>query len=95
MNSMTRMVMVLLLMVATLWAAPAEGSVAPNKKLYDFSFVDIEFDAAFRSLSIAAGVDILLSPDVKGKLNLKVSKKTWQGKSCPISLMQRRSLKRI
>ena len=78
MNSMTRMVMVLLLMVATLWAAPAEGSVAPNKKLYDFSFVDIEFDAAFRSLSIAAGVDILLSPDVKGKLNLKVSKKTWQ-----------------
>lgn len=78
MNSIIRSITILLIMVASLWAAPAEGSVAPNKKLYDFSFVDIEFDAAFRSLSITAGVDILLAPEVKGKLNLKVSKKTWQ-----------------
>ena len=74
MNSIIRTITILLIMVASLWAAPAEGSIAPNKKLYDFSFVDIEFDAAFRSLSITAGVDILLAPEVKGKLNLKVSR---------------------
>lgn len=60
------------------WAAPAEGSVKPNNKLYDFTFVDTDFESVFRSLSVTAGVDILLAPDVKGKMSLKVTKKTWQ-----------------
>ena len=32
----------------------------------------------FRSVSVIAGVDILLAPDVKGKMSIKVTKKTWQ-----------------
>ena len=60
------------------FAAPAEGKVEPNKKLYDFSFVDTDFSAVFRSVSAVAGVDILLAPDVKGKMSIKVTKKTWQ-----------------
>ena len=63
---------------ATVWAAPAEGSVGPNKKLYDFNFVDMDFEAVFRSVSVVAGVDILVAPEVKGKMSLKVTKKTWQ-----------------
>ena len=50
----------------------------PNKKLYDFTFVDTDYEAVFRSISVTAGIDILLAPDVKGKLSLKVTKKTWQ-----------------
>ena len=38
----------------------------------------MDFDAVFRSLSVTAGVDILLAPDVKGKMSLKITKKTWQ-----------------
>ena len=58
---------------------PAEsGPSEPNKKLYNFTFVDMDFDAVFRSLSVTAGVDILLAPDVKGKMSLKITKKTWQ-----------------
>ena len=60
---------------ATSWAAPAEGSVAPNKKLYDFNFVNMDYEAIFRSVSVIAGVDILIAPDVKGKISLRV---TWQ-----------------
>ncbi len=63
---------------ATAWAAPAEGSVAPNKKLYDFNFVNMDYEAIFRSVSVIAGVDILIAPDVKGKISLRVTKKTWQ-----------------
>lgn len=72
------MVLFLVAGLSTVWAAPAEGSVEPNKKLYDFSFVDSDFSAVFRSVSVVAGVDILLAPDVKGKMSLKVTKKTWQ-----------------
>lgn len=64
--------------LATSWAAPAEGSVAPNKKLYDFNFVNMDYEAIFRSVSVIAGVDILVAPDVKGKISLRVTKKTWQ-----------------
>lgn len=72
------MVLLLVAGFATAWAAPAEGSVEPNKKLYDFTFVDMDYEAVFRSLSVTAGVDILLAPDVKGRMSLKVTKKTWQ-----------------
>ena len=64
--------------VSTAWAAPAEGSVEPNTKLYNFSFVDTDFEAVFRSISVVAGIDVLLAPDVKGKTSIKVTKKTWQ-----------------
>lgn len=72
------MVLSLVLGLSSVCAAPASGSVEPNKKLYDFSFVDTDFNAVFRSVSVVAGVDILLAPDVKGKMSLKVTKKTWQ-----------------
>lgn len=80
MKKLTKILTVLLLVAsfATVWAAPAEGSVAPNKKLYDFNFVDMDYDAVFRSVSVIAGVDVLLAPEVKGKISLKVTKKTWQ-----------------
>jgi type IV pilus assembly protein PilQ len=79
-KKLTKILTILLLVAsfATTWAAPAEGSVAPNKKLYDFNFVNMDFDAVFRSVSVIAGVDILVAPDVKGKTSLKVTKKTWQ-----------------
>ncbi len=81
MKNMTKILTILLLVVGltTAWSAPAEGSVStPNKKLYDFSFVDMNFEAVFSSVSVIAGVDIILAPEVKGKTSLKVTKKTWQ-----------------
>lgn len=69
-----------LLLVATMAiAGPAEGSVqGPNAKLYDFSFVDMNFEAVFNSMSKVAQVDIILAPEVKGKTSLTITKKTWQ-----------------
>ncbi|MCF0214904.1 MAG: type IV pilus secretin PilQ [Fibrobacteraceae bacterium] len=80
MKKIVKLVSILLLVagMVSAFGAPAEGSVAPNKKLYDFTFVDTDYEAVFRSLSSTAGVDILLAPDVKGKMSLKVTKKTWQ-----------------
>ena len=80
MKKLTKILTVLIMVAsfATAWAAPAEGSVAPNKKLYDFNFVNMDYDAIFRSVSVIAGVDILIAPDVKGKISLHVTKKTWQ-----------------
>ena len=60
-------------------ASPAEGSVnAPNTKLYDFSFVDMSFEAVFNSVSKVANIDIILAPEIKGKTSLNITKKTWQ-----------------
>lgn len=54
-------------------------NAAPNNKLYDFKFVDMTYAAAFHSISATAGVDIILAPDVSGKIdNLQVTKKNWQ-----------------
>ena len=76
---MTKILTVLLLAVGISIAAPAEGSVkAPNTKLYDFSFVDMSFDAVFNSVSKVAQIDIILAPEVKGKTSLNITKKTWQ-----------------
>lgn len=68
--------------IAMLWlclvSAFAEESV-PNNKLYDFRFVNMNFNAAFQSISTMAGIDIVLAPDVSGKIsNLQVTKKSWQ-----------------
>ncbi len=80
MKKLTKILTILIMVAsfATSWAAPAEGSVAPNKKLYDFNFVNMDYEAIFRSVSVIAGVDILVAPDVKGKISLRVTKKTWQ-----------------
>ena len=80
MKKLTKILTILIMVAsfATAWAAPAEGSVAPNKKLYDFNFVNMDYEAIFRSVSVIAGVDILIAPDVKGKISLRVTKKTWQ-----------------
>lgn len=68
--------------IAVLWLcfafAFAEESV-PNNRLYDFRFVNMNFSAAFQSISSMAGIDIVLAPDVSGKIsNLQVTKKSWQ-----------------
>ncbi len=79
MKNMTKILTVLLLAVGISIAAPAEGSVkASNTKLYDFSFVDMSFDAVFNSVSKVAQIDIILAPEVKGKTSLNITKKTWQ-----------------
>ena len=82
MKKVAKIVLIMLLAVgfaASFAQQPAEsGTSEPNKKLYNFTFVDMDFDAVFRSLSVTAGVDILLAPDVKGKMSLKITKKTWQ-----------------
>ena len=70
---------VFFMMVAFAWAQSGASAVKqPNNRLYDFSFVDTDFHAVFQSLSVASGVDILLAPDVSGKLSLKATQKTWQ-----------------
>jgi len=48
-----------------------------NSKRYDMSFVDADFQSVFHSISQLAGVDILLAPDVVGRLSMTVTKKTW------------------
>ncbi len=82
MKKVAKIILIMLLTVglaAVFAQQPAEsGPSEPNKKLYNFTFVDMDFDAVFRSLSVTAGVDILLAPDVKGKMSLKITKKTWQ-----------------
>ena len=79
MKTMTKILTVLLLAMGIAFADPAEGSVkGPNTKLYDFSFVDMNFEAVFNSVSKVAQVDIILAPEVKGKTSLNITKKTWQ-----------------
>ena len=66
------------LLVFSLVSAFAQES-APNNKLYDFKFVDMNFATAFHSISATSGIDIVLAPDVSGKITrLQVTKKSWQ-----------------
>ena len=64
---------VLLLILTVYSFAAIQGS---NKR-YDMSFVDADFQSVFFSISELAGVDILLAPDVVGRLSMTVTKKTW------------------
>ncbi len=80
MNKLMRFLIVSLLVLCFTTAMAQDTPVGngPNKKLYDFNYVDTDFDAVFRSLAVTAGVDILVAPDVQGKLTLQVTKKSWQ-----------------
>ena len=77
MNKIARFSLIALL-VFSLVSAFAQES-APNNKLYDFKFVDMNFATAFHSISATSGIDIVLAPDVSGKITrLQVTKKSWQ-----------------
>ncbi len=52
-----------------------DGEVVP---LYDFNFVGTDYKSAFQAISVAAKIDILPDPDVKGTVTIKVKDKTWQ-----------------
>jgi type IV pilus secretin PilQ/predicted competence protein len=66
------MAVVLLLVFSVSFAAMKNSS-----KRYDMSFVDADFQSVFHSISELAGIDILLAPDVVGRLSMTVTKKTW------------------
>jgi len=66
------MAVVLLLIFSVSFAA-----VKNNSKRYDMNFVDADFQSVFHSISQLAGIDILLAPDVVGRLSMTVTKKTW------------------
>jgi len=66
------MAVVLLLVFSVSFAA-----IKNSSKRYDMSFVDADFQSVFHSISELAGVDILLAPDVVGRLSMTVTKKTW------------------
>jgi type IV pilus secretin PilQ/predicted competence protein len=53
------------------------AAIQGSSKRYDMSFVDADFQSVFHSISVLAGVDILLAPDVLGRLSMTVTKKTW------------------
>jgi len=53
------------------------AAIQGSSKRYDMTFVDADFQSVFFSISALAGVDILLAPDVQGRLSMAVTKKTW------------------
>jgi type IV pilus secretin PilQ/predicted competence protein len=53
------------------------AAIQGSSKRYDMSFVEADFQSVFHSISALSGVDILLAPDVQGKLSMTVTKKTW------------------
>jgi len=67
------MAVALLLIFSVSFAATKNSS----SKRYDMSFVDADFQSVFHSISELAGIDILLAPDVVGRLSMTVTKKTW------------------
>jgi len=64
------------LLVLTL-AVSSFAAIQGSSKRYDITFVDADFQSVFHSISALAGVDILLAPDVQGRLSMAVTKKTW------------------
>lgn len=76
---MIKMISVLLLAFGLAFSANTDSQVlTPNDTKYDFTFVDMEFAAVFRSVSTVAHVDIVIAPEVKGTTSLNITKKTWQ-----------------
>jgi type IV pilus secretin PilQ/predicted competence protein len=72
-KSFTAVIQLLVLSLAVSSFAAVQGS---NKR-YDMSFVDADFQSVFHSISKLASVDILLAPDVVGRLSMTVTQKTW------------------
>jgi len=69
-----RLIQLLALFFAVSVFAAATGS---RSKKYDLSYVEADFQAVFHSISRIAGIDILLSPDVRGTMSMSVTQKTW------------------
>jgi len=53
------------------------AAIQGSSKRYDISWVDADFQSVFHAISERAGHDILLAPDVQGRLSMKASQKTW------------------
>ncbi|MDR2999802.1 MAG: hypothetical protein LBU89_00940 [Fibromonadaceae bacterium] len=64
---------ILLVLTLTLSSFAAVG----DSKRYDMTFVDADFQSVFHSISRLANRDILLAPDVQGRLSMTVTQKTW------------------
>ncbi|MDR2593699.1 MAG: hypothetical protein LBC87_02890 [Fibromonadaceae bacterium] len=68
-----KVVAVVLLLVFSVSFAAVKNS----SKRYDMSYVDADFQAVFHAISEKAGVDIIVAPDVVGRMSITVTKKTW------------------
>ncbi len=75
-SKMKNFVAVARLLVLAL-AVSSFAAIQGSSKRYDMTFVDADFQSVFYSISALAGVDILLAPDVQGRLSMAVTKKTW------------------
>jgi len=53
------------------------AAIQGSSKRYDISWVDADFQSVFHSISARSGHDILLAPDVQGRLSMTVTQKTW------------------
>ncbi|MCL2260049.1 MAG: hypothetical protein FWC15_01685 [Fibromonadales bacterium] len=53
------------------------AAIQGSSKRYDISWVDADFQSVFHAISERAGHDILLAPDVQGRLSMKATQKTW------------------
>jgi type IV pilus assembly protein PilQ len=73
-NKMKKIVVFLLLSLSF----SVSAQEANEEQVYDFNFVNADFHAVFKSLSVTAGVDILTSPEVQGFVNARITQKTWQ-----------------
>jgi type IV pilus secretin PilQ/predicted competence protein len=49
-----------------------------NTRLYDFSFAQSQYGAVFQGIATLAGVDIVLAPDLRGEVTIRLTQKTWQ-----------------
>ena len=54
------------------------GVSAQTQGKTDYYFPNMDIRSAFKAVSTAGGVDIVLSPELKGNVNLEVTQKTWQ-----------------
>jgi len=44
----------------------------------DYYFPNLDIRSAFKAISASSGVDMVLSPNIKGKVTLNITSKTWQ-----------------
>ena len=75
--SMTKSFLAVVQLLILTLAVSSFAAIKGSSKRYDITFVDADFQSVFYSISALAGVDILLAPDVQGRLSMAVTKKTW------------------